>query len=60
MEAKTALEAEVAHVIARAVNLERPLEDIDPNAPLFREGWGLGSVPFVREKVFAYFWKQQS
>lgn len=47
MEAKTALEAEVAHVVARAVNLERPVEGIDPNAPLFREGWGLDSIDML-------------
>jgi acyl carrier protein len=38
---------EIPVIIARAVNLERPVEDIDPNAPLFHEGWGLDSIDML-------------
>lgn len=41
----SALELEVAHTIVNALNLEDVrAEDIDPEAPLFREGLGLDSI----------------
>ncbi len=39
------LEKEVGHLIIDALNLEDvTLDDIDPQAPLFREGLGLDSI----------------
>lgn len=39
------LETEVAQLIVEALNLEDVIpEDIDPEAPLFREGLGLDSI----------------
>ena len=39
------LEAEVAQLIVEALNIEDVIpEDIDPEAPLFREGLGLDSI----------------
>jgi len=45
MAETTALEKEVAQLIVEALNLEevKP-EEIDPEAPLFREGLGLDSI----------------
>ena len=40
-------EAEVAALIAQAVNLESPPTDIDPVAPLFGEGLGLDSIDLL-------------
>jgi len=40
-------EAEVATVIAQAVNLETPPTDIDPTAALFGEGLGLDSIDLL-------------
>ena len=44
---QTPFEAEVAALIARAVNLETPAEDIDPTAPLFDAGLGLDSIDLL-------------
>ena len=44
MEQQTELESEVARLIAEAVNLERPVTELDPNVPLFGEGLGLDSI----------------
>lgn len=45
MREKTDLEQEVVHLIIEAVGLEDvQAEDVDPEAPLFREGLGLDSI----------------
>ncbi|HVE51414.1 MAG TPA: phosphopantetheine-binding protein [Casimicrobiaceae bacterium] len=44
---QTAFESEVATLIAQAVNLETPPEEIDPNAPLFHTGLGLDSIDLL-------------
>jgi acyl carrier protein len=44
---QTDFEAEVAALIAQAVNLEMPPRDIDPVAPLFGEGLGLDSIDLL-------------
>lgn len=41
---QTDLEHELAQLIVEALNLEIPPEEIDPAAPLFREGLGLDSI----------------
>jgi acyl carrier protein len=38
------LEAEVAALIAEAVNLDKPPQDLDPDCPLFGEGLSLDSI----------------
>ena len=40
-------EAEIAGLIADAVNLETPAGDIDPEAPLFDTGLGLDSIDLL-------------
>ena len=40
-------EAEVAALIAQAVNLETPPSEIDPEARLFGEGLGLDSIDLL-------------
>lgn len=40
-------EAEVAALIAQAVNLDSPPSGIDPVAPLFGEGLGLDSIDLL-------------
>lgn len=45
MREKTDLENEVAQLIIEAVGLDEvSAEDVDPEAPLFREGLGLDSI----------------
>jgi acyl carrier protein len=45
MAETTALEKEVAQLIVESLNLEEVKPDeIDPDAPLFREGLGLDSI----------------
>ncbi|OOC09971.1 MULTISPECIES: phosphopantetheine-binding protein [Thioalkalivibrio] len=45
MGAQTAFEQEVARLIVDSLNLEETApEDIEPEAPLFREGLGLDSI----------------
>ena len=38
------LEKEVAALIAEAVNLDKPAQELDPDTPLFGEGLGLDSI----------------
>lgn len=47
MDAKTSLESEVATLIVEALNLEIAPADIDPQAPLFREGLELDSIDML-------------
>ena len=44
LEQQTELEIEVAALIAEAVNLDKPVAELDPNVPLFGEGLGLDSI----------------
>ncbi|WP_231367679.1 MULTISPECIES: phosphopantetheine-binding protein [unclassified Thioalkalivibrio] len=45
MASQTAMEQEVARLIVDSLNLEEVSpEDIEPEAPLFREGLGLDSI----------------
>lgn len=44
LEQQTELEGEVAKLIAEAVNLDKPVAELDPNVPLFGEGLGLDSI----------------
>ena len=44
---QTDFEAEVAALIAHAVNLDAPPRGIDPVAPLFGEGLGLDSIDLL-------------
>ena len=41
---QTELENEVAALIAEAVNLDKPPQELDPDCPLFGEGLGLDSI----------------
>ena len=41
---QSALEGEVAALIAEAVNLEKPAAELDPAIPLFGDGLGLDSI----------------
>ena len=43
----SAQEREVAQLIVEALNLESTAEDIDPTAPLYREGLGLDSIDIL-------------
>lgn len=47
MDAKNPLEQEVAKLIVDALNLEIGPDEIDPNAPLFREGLELDSIDML-------------
>ena len=47
MDAKSPLEQEVAELIVQALNLEVSAGEIDPNAPLFREGLELDSIDML-------------
>jgi acyl carrier protein len=40
-------ERELAQLIVSILNLEAPAEDIDPNAPLYRDGLGLDSIDIL-------------
>lgn len=40
----TVQERELAELIVVALNLETPADEIDPAAPLYREGLGLDSI----------------
>lgn len=44
---QTPFEAELAALIAGAVNLESPPSEIDPEARLFNEGLGLDSIDLL-------------
>jgi acyl carrier protein len=41
------LQREVAGLIVQALNVEMAPEDIDPRAPLYREGLGLDSIDIL-------------
>jgi len=43
----TKQERELAQVIVAVLNLEMPAEEIDPAAPLYREGLGLDSIDIL-------------
>jgi acyl carrier protein len=43
----TAQERELAQLIVEALNLESAADDIDPTAPLYREGLGLDSIDIL-------------
>jgi len=43
----TAQERELADLIVTTLNLEMPAGDIDPDAPLYREGLGLDSIDIL-------------
>ena len=43
----TAQEKELAELIVTALNLELPAEEIDAQAPLYREGLGLDSIDIL-------------
>jgi acyl carrier protein len=47
MEQQTQLETEVAGKIVDALNLEVSAEEIEPRAPLFRDGLGLDSIDML-------------
>jgi acyl carrier protein len=47
IEQRVRLETEVARMIVEALNLEVSAEEIDPLAPLFREGLGLDSIDML-------------
>ena len=47
MEQSSSLQMEVAHLIVDSLNLEIAANEIDPNAPLFREGLGLDSIDML-------------
>jgi acyl carrier protein len=42
-----ALVQEIAGLIVSALNLETPQEQIDPDAPLYKEGLGLDSIDIL-------------
>lgn len=45
--AQDALEAELARLIVKTLNLEVQPSDIDPQAPLYGEGLGLDSIDML-------------
>jgi acyl carrier protein len=47
VESTTAQEQELAELIVAALNLEIQAGDIDPEAPLYREGLGLDSIDIL-------------
>ncbi len=47
VETMTAQERELAELIVVALNLEIAASDIDPTAPLYREGLGLDSIDIL-------------
>ncbi len=40
-------ERELAQLIASTLNLETTVEEVDPNAPLYRDGLGLDSIDIL-------------
>jgi acyl carrier protein len=46
-ETLTAQERELAELMVEALNLESTADDIDPTAPLYREGLGLDSIDIL-------------
>lgn len=47
MERSTDFQGELAKLMVEALNLETTPEEIDPDAPLFREGLGLDSIDML-------------
>ncbi len=47
IETMTAQERELAELIVTTLNLEMPATDVDPGAPLYREGLGLDSIDIL-------------
>jgi len=47
IEALTEQERELAQLIVSTLNLETSADDIDPNAPLYRDGLGLDSIDIL-------------
>ena len=47
VESMTAQEHELAELIVAALNLEIQADDIEPAAPLYREGLGLDSIDIL-------------
>ena len=47
VQADPALVREIAGLVVSALNLETKPEDIDPQAPLYREGLGLDSIDIL-------------
>jgi acyl carrier protein len=47
VEALTDQERELARLIVSTLNLETSAEEIDPNAPLYRDGLGLDSIDIL-------------
>ena len=45
--ASTVLEREIAGLVTEALNLEVSAGDIDPEAPLYRDGLGLDSIDIL-------------
>jgi acyl carrier protein len=45
--ADAALVKEIAGLIVSALNLDLPAEEIDPEAPLYKEGLGLDSIDIL-------------
>ena len=43
----TSAERELAQLIVSALNMEISADEIDPNAPLYREGLGLDSIDIL-------------
>lgn len=46
-EADPALRGEIAGLIVSSLNLDIPAAEIDPEAPLYREGLGLDSIDIL-------------
>ena len=47
VETMSAQERELADLIVAALNLEIQADEIEPNAPLYREGLGLDSIDIL-------------
>ncbi len=47
VQALTEQERELAQLIVEALSLESTADDIDPTAPLYREGLGLDSIDIL-------------
>lgn len=47
VETLTDQERELARLIVSTLNLETSAEEIDPNAPLYRDGLGLDSIDIL-------------
>ena len=46
-QADAALVQEIAELMRSALNLDIPASEIDPNAPLYKEGLGLDSIDIL-------------